>query len=90
MTTQIVDDFINQIRCHAADPVQVQRVDDLEAVLRALFVSDDDWAIDLSDQVRDVIGRKVTLAKRLRMLEQILREGSNEWTTKWSPTGAHE
>jgi hypothetical protein len=37
MTTQIVDDFINTIRCHAADPVQVQRVDDLEAVLRALL-----------------------------------------------------
>jgi hypothetical protein len=53
-----------------------QRVDDLEAVLRALFVSDDARAIEMSDEVRRVIWRKrVTLKKRLLMVDNILRKG---------------
>ena len=50
--------------------------DDLEAVLRALFVSDNARAIEMSDEVRRVIWRKrVTLKKRLLMVENILRKG---------------
>jgi hypothetical protein len=76
----IVDDFMNEVRSHVAavqtNPMWAQRVGDLEVVLRALFVSDDARAIEMSDEVRRVIRRKrVTLKKRLLMVENILREG---------------
>ena len=59
------------------DPTWVRRVDDLEAVLHALFVSDDERAIEMSDEVRSVIERKhVSLEKRIVMIQQILRAGS--------------
>jgi hypothetical protein len=52
------------------------RIDDLEVVLRALFVSDDERAIELSDQIRGVIERKhVSMEKRIAMIQQILRAG---------------
>jgi hypothetical protein len=51
-----------------------QRVGDL--VLRALFVSDNARAIEMSDAVRHVIRlRRVTLKKSLVMVENILRKG---------------
>ena len=82
--TDIVDDFMNKIRSHPGciaamqtDPTWVRRVDDLEAVLHALFVSDDGRAIEMSDEVRSVIERKhVSLEKRIVMIQQILRAGS--------------
>jgi hypothetical protein len=65
---------------------KAQRIDDLEAVLRAIFASDDERAIELSDKVRNVIERKnVTLEKRIAMLEKILREGGPK---KCCPCGA--
>ena len=80
----VVDDFMNKIRSHPGciaamqtDPTWVRRVDDLEAVLHALFVSDDGRAIEMSDEVRSVIERKhVSLEKRIAMIQQILRAGS--------------
>ena len=80
----IVEGFMDKIRsypgCIAAmqtDPTWVRRVDDLEAVLHALFVSDDGRAIEMSDEVRSVIERKhVSLEKRIVMIQQILRAGS--------------
>jgi hypothetical protein len=76
----IVDDFMAGVRNHIAaaetNPMWAQRVDDLEAILRALFVSDDARAIEMSDEVRRVIQRKrVALKKRLLMVETILRKG---------------
>jgi hypothetical protein len=91
---EILDDFIKKVRGHAAvqtDPLWAQRINDLEAVLRALFVSEDSRAIEMSDHICGVIGRKrVTIKKRISMLQQILRENSDEWSPIWSPTGAHE
>jgi hypothetical protein len=58
-----VDDFMNEVRNHIAglrtEPKWAQSVDDLEAVLRALFISDDARAIEMSDEVRRVIWRSV-------------------------------
>jgi hypothetical protein len=58
--SETVDDFINRVRSHPAFQIGawVRRTDDLEAVLRALFLSDDECAIELSDQIRGVIERK--------------------------------
>jgi hypothetical protein len=54
----------------------VRRADDLEAVLRALFVSDDERAIEMSDQIRGVIERKhVSVEKRIALIQQILHAG---------------
>jgi hypothetical protein len=54
-----------------------QRIDDLEAVLRALFVSDDEHAIEMSDEIKSVIERKhVAMEKRIAMIQQILRARS--------------
>src|SRR3974377_1241081 len=36
---------------------RLRRADDLEAVLRDLFASDDERAIEMSDQIREVIER---------------------------------
>jgi hypothetical protein len=76
-----VDDFMNEVRRYIdamqTKPMWAQHVDDLEAVLRALFVSDDARAIEMSDEIRRVIWRKrVTLKKRLLVVESILRKGS--------------
>jgi hypothetical protein len=73
-----VDDFISRVRSYPAfqTGAWVRRADDLEAVLRALFVSDDERAIELSDQIRGVIERKhVSVEKRIAMIQQILRAG---------------
>ena len=73
-----VDDFINRVRSHPAfqTGAWVRRIDDLEAVLRALFVSDDEHAIEMSDKIRDVIERKhVSVQRRMVMIQQILRAG---------------
>ena len=76
---EIVDDFIKKVRGITSvqtDPVWAERINDLEVVLHALFVSDEAQAIEMSDQVCDVIGRKrVTIEKRMSMLQEILREG---------------
>ena len=71
-----VDDFISRVRSHPAfqTGAWVRRIDDLEAVLRALFVSDDECAIEMSDKIRDVIERKhVSVEKRMALIQQILR-----------------
>jgi len=73
-----VDDFINRVRSHPAfqTGAWVRRADDLEAVLRGLFVSEDERAIKMSDKIRDAIERKhVSVEKRLAMIQQILRAG---------------
>jgi len=73
-----VDDFISRVRSHPAfqTGAWVRRIDDLEAVLRALFVSDDEHAIEMSDKIRDVIERKhVSVQRRVVMIQQILRAG---------------
>jgi hypothetical protein len=73
-----VDDFINRIRSHPAFQTcaWVRRADDLEAVLRALFASDDERAIEISDQIRGVIERKhVSVKWRVVMIQQILHAG---------------
>ena len=73
-----VDDFINKVRSHPAfqTGAWVRRIDDLEAVLRALFVSDDEHAIEMSDKIRDVIERKhISVEKRIALIQQILRAG---------------
>jgi hypothetical protein len=73
--TDIVDDFINKVQSHPTAMQKAQRIDDLEAVLRVLFASEDERAIEMSDKIRSVIGRKhVTLEKRVSMIEKILRE----------------
>ena len=58
--TYIVDDFIIKLRGHLAFQTSPwpQRIDDLEAVLRTLFVSDNERAIETFDEVRGVIERK--------------------------------
>jgi hypothetical protein len=84
MKIHIVDDFIDKIRRHPvyiaaiqADPSSALRVDDFERALHALFASDDERAIELSDQVRRVIERKhVSLKKRMATIQQILRASS--------------
>jgi hypothetical protein len=74
--TGIIDDFISKIQSHPSAMKKAQRIDDLEAVLRALFASDDEQAIEMSDKIRRVIERKhVTMEKRISMLAKILREG---------------
>ena len=73
-----VDDFINRVRSYPAfqTGAWVRRADDLEAVLRDLFVSDDERAIEMSDKIRDVIERKhMSVEKRIALIQQILRAG---------------
>ena len=72
--TDIIDDFISKVQSHPSAMKKAQRIDDLEAVLRALFVSDDEKAIEMSDKIRDVLERKhVIMEKRISMVEKILR-----------------
>ena len=76
----MVPPFPKRARSHIAavqiNPMWAQRVGDLEAVLRALFVSDNARASEMSDVVRHVIRlRRVTLKKRIVMVENILRKG---------------
>jgi hypothetical protein len=69
--TDIIDDFISKVQSHPTAMQKAQRIDDFEAVLRDLFASDDERAIELSDKVRDIIERKhVPLQKRISMLEE--------------------
>ena len=73
-----VDDFINKVRSHPAfqTGAWVRRTDDLDAVLRALFVSDDECAIEMSDKIHDVIERKhISVERRIALIQQILRAG---------------
>ena len=77
--TDIVDDFILKLRSHPAlqAPWRKRVVDDLESVLEALFLSDCERAIEISDEIRGVIERKhVSMQRRIAMIEQILQAGS--------------
>jgi hypothetical protein len=53
--THTVDGFMTEVRSHIAavqiNPMWAQRVGDLQAVPRALFVSDNAQAIEMSDAV---------------------------------------
>jgi hypothetical protein len=71
--TNIVDDFILKLRSYPA--LQAHWVvDDLEVVLEALFHSDDERAIEISDEIRDVIERKhLSIQRRIAMIEEILQ-----------------
>jgi hypothetical protein len=72
----IVDEFMKRLRNHPALQIAPRLIDDLEAVLHALFVSDDERAIEMSDEIRGVIERKhMTVEKRVAMIQRILREG---------------
>ena len=74
--TDIIDDFISKVQSHASAMKKAQRIDDLEAVLRTLFASDDEQAIETSDKIHDVLERKrLTIEKRISMIETILRKG---------------
>ena len=50
-----------------------RRIDDLEAVLNPLFVSDNEHAVEMFDEIRGVIERKHV--KRIAIIQQILRTG---------------
>ena len=58
--TTYLDNFIVKVRSHHAfqTGAWVKRIDDLSGVLRTLFASDDERAIEMSDQIRGVIERK--------------------------------
>ena len=74
--TDLVDDFISKLQSHPTAMKKAQRIDDLEAVLRTLFTSDDEQAIETSDKIHDVLERKhLTIEKRISMIETILRKG---------------
>ena len=73
-----IDDFIRKARSHSAFQTSPwpQRIDGLEALLRTLFVSDNEHAIEIFDEVRRVIERKhLTMERRLALIEEILRAG---------------
>jgi len=77
--TYIVDDFIRKVRSHPAFQTSPwpQRIDDLDAGLRTLFVSDDEHAIEMFDEIRGVIERKhITMKRRLALIQKILRAAS--------------
>ena len=74
----IVDDFIAKARSHWAfqNGAWVRRIDDLEAILQALFVSDDERAIEIFDEIQGVIERKhMAMEKRIAIIQGILRAG---------------
>ena len=74
--TDIIGDFLSKVQSHPSAMKKAQRIDDLEAVLRTLFASDDEQAIEMSDKIRHVLERKhVTMEKRISMLVKILRNG---------------
>ena len=77
--TYFVDNFIRKARNHPAFQTGPwpQRIDDLETVLRALFISDDEGAIEMFDEIRGAIERKhITMEKRMALIKEILRAGS--------------
>ena len=64
--TDIVGDFICKVQSHPTAMKKAQHIDDLEAVLRTLFASDDQRAIEMSDKSRDVLERKhMTVENRI-------------------------
>jgi hypothetical protein len=76
--TYIVDDFIVKVRSHWAFQTGPwpQRIDDLEAILQAMFVSDDERAIEIFDEIQGVIERKhMAMEKRIAIIQGILRAG---------------
>ena len=57
-----------------------ERIDDLEAVLRHLYVSDNVHAIEMSDKIRAVIERRyVSLEERIATIRKILKAGPSIW-----------
>jgi hypothetical protein len=78
--TYIVDGFIATLRSHPAlqaSPGRKRIVDDLEAVLEALFLSDNERAIEISDEIRGVIEHKhVSMQRRIAMIQRILQAGN--------------
>jgi hypothetical protein len=77
--TDIVDDFVIKLRNHPALQAGpwTQRIDALEAVLQGLFISDNERAIEMFDEIRGVIERKhVSMQRRIAMIQRILRAGS--------------
>jgi hypothetical protein len=76
--TDIIDKFISKLQSHPTAMKKAQRIDDLEAVLRTLFTSGDEQAIEMSDKIRDVLERKhVPMAKRISMLEKFCRRAES-------------
>lgn len=76
--SDIVDDFINKVRAYPAlqGGPWPRRIDDFEKALQALFISDNERAIEVFDEIRGAIERKhVTMEKRIAMIRQILRAG---------------
>jgi len=76
--TGIVGDFIDKARSHWAFQTGPwpRRIDDLETVLQALFVSDDERAIEMSDKIQGVIERKhMAMENRIGIIQGILRAG---------------
>ena len=76
--TNIVDDFIAKVRSHRAFQTGPwpQRIDDLEVILQALFVSDDERAIEIFDEIQKVIERKhMAMENRIAIIQGILRAG---------------
>jgi len=76
--SDIVDDFISKVRAHAAlqDGRWPRRIDDFEKALQALFICDNERAIEMFDEIRGVVERKhITMVKRMAMIQQILRAG---------------
>ena len=53
----IVDDFISKVRSHPAMQMGLRprRIDDLEAVLNALFVSDNEHAVEMFDEIASML-----------------------------------
>ena len=53
MKAHLVDDFIAKLRSHPALQAGPwpKRIDDLEAVLQGLFASDQERAIEMSDEI---------------------------------------
>ena len=73
--TDIVDVFMDKVRRHASfktGPWQ-RRIDELEAVLYRLFVSDDEHAIEMFDKIQGVIERKhMAMENRVAIIQGIL------------------
>jgi hypothetical protein len=78
--TYIVDNFIATLRSHPAlqaSPGRKRIVDDLEAILETLFLSDNERAIGISDEIRGVIERKhMSMQRRIAMIQRILQAGN--------------
>jgi hypothetical protein len=77
--SDIVAVFLNKVRAYPAlqSGPWPRRIDDFEKALQALFISDNDRAIEMFDEIRGVINRKyVSMEKRIAMTRQILRSGS--------------